>query len=128
MSFVPMVTYLLVAAATTDGALHARIVDEDTDRVPLHTVAPEYPRKARRDRIEGKVTVCFDIDRRGRTRRIAVRYSSNRQFEKPSIRAVRASAFRELEESEPLQIAKTCRTFVFELVPIEKVSAAPETS
>ena len=113
---------LIACNASADDSLHARIVDDDTDRIPVHTVAPEYPRKARRDRIEGEVTVCFDIDRKGRTRRIAVRHSSNRQFEKPAIRAVRASTFRPLMDDEPLQIAKTCRTFVFELVPLSESS------
>ena len=103
--------------------IRASIIDSETDRVPLETVAPEYPRKARRDRIEGEVMVCFDIDRQGRPRRIAVRRSSGRQFEKPSIRAVRASSFRPLEDDEPLQTLKTCRTFVFALVPQEQQSS-----
>ena len=30
-------------------------VDTDYDRQPLHTVVPEYPEKARRERIEGEV-------------------------------------------------------------------------
>lgn len=99
--------------------VRASIIDSETDRIPLHTVAPEYPRKARRDRIEGEVMVCFDIDRHGRPRRIAVRRSTGRQFEKPSLRAVRASSFRPLEDDEPLQTLKTCRTFVFALVPLQ---------
>lgn len=99
--------------------IRASIIDSETSRIPQETVAPDYPHKARRDRIEGEVMVCFDIDRRGRPRRIAVRRSTNRQFEKPSIRAVRASSFRPLKEDEPLQTLKTCRTFVFSLVPLE---------
>lgn len=115
---------IAVLAAATSGfadeePVRASVFDSDTDRVPVHTVAPEYPRKARRDRVEGEVMVCFDIDRSGRPRRIAVRRSSNRQFEKPSIRAVRASSFKALKDDEPLQVLKTCRTFVFALVPAE---------
>ncbi len=115
-----VIAFLLVATVVSgDEENYARVIDGDTDRIPEHTVAPEYPRKARRDRIEGEVVVCFDIDRRGRTRRIAVRHSTNREFEKPSIRAVRASSFRPLRDDEPLQSIKTCRTFVFALVPLD---------
>ena len=111
-------TFALPAVANEELS-YARVIDGDSSRVPEHTVAPEYPHKARRDRVEGEITVCFDIDRDGRPRRIAVRHSSNRQFERPSIRAVRASSFRPLKDDEPLQAIKTCRTFVFKLVPVE---------
>ena len=107
------------SAATDEATRYARIIDSNMDRIPLQTIAPEYPRKARRDRIEGEVSVCFDIDRSGRTRRIAVRRSSHRLFEKPSIRAVRASTFRPLQDHEPLPAPKACRTFIFSLIPIE---------
>lgn len=123
MRHTSMVIAALVLAASVfadDQPVRASIIDSETDRVPVHTVAPEYPRKARRDRVEGEVMVCFDIDRQGRPRRIAVRRSTGRQFEKPSIRAVRASSFRPLEDDEPLQTLKTCRTFVFALVSVDR--------
>ena len=97
----------------------ARVVDSISGRMPLQTVAPEYPHKARRDRVEGQVEVCFEIDRKGRPRRIAVRNSTNRAFEKPSLKAVRASSFRALKEGEKLQSIKSCRTFIFSLEPTE---------
>lgn len=100
--------------------LVAHIIDSSTDRIPLLTVAPEYPRKARRDRIEGEVQVCFDVTREGTTRRIAVRSSTYRAFEKPSMKAVRASSFRPIGSDEQLQAIKSCRTFVFALEPAEK--------
>lgn len=58
---------LLVTAWTSadNEPVRASIIDSETDRIPQHTVAPEYPRKARRDRVEGEVMVCFDIDRKG---------------------------------------------------------------
>lgn len=90
------------------------IVGSD-ERVPLHTVVPKYPPDARRDRIEGEVEVCFNVDRRGRPIRIAVRRSTHRVFEKPSIRAVRASRYQPLPRSEPVPAIKTCRTFNFSL-------------
>jgi len=115
---------MAVALSLCLTALHAEdelpvalIIEGETDRVPNQTVAPKYPRKARRDRIEGEVQVCFDINRRGRTRRIAVRHSSHRIFEKPSKNAVRESTFLPLTDDEPLQVMKTCRTFVFALEP-----------
>jgi TonB family protein len=108
------------AYAADETSLVAHVVDSSTNRIPLHTVAPEYPRKARRDRVEGEVQVCFDVDREGRTRRIAVRNSSHRVFEKPSIKAVRASLFRPIGREEPLQAIKSCRTFIFSLEPAER--------
>ena len=97
----------------------AQMIDSDSDRVPLHTVVPIYPDKARRDRIEGEVQVCFDVDRKGRTRRVAVRRSTHRVFERPSIRAVKTSTFRPLNDGQALQPIKSCRTFLFSLQPVE---------
>lgn len=97
----------------------AQVIDSIAGRIPLQTVAPEYPRKARRDRVEAQVEVCFEINREGRPRRIAVRNSTNRAFEKPSIKAVRASSFRPLNDDEELQSIKSCRTFIFSLEPAE---------
>lgn len=92
--------------------------DSGTDRVPLHTMVPDYPKVARRDRIEGEVQVCFEITREGRTRRIAVRRSTNRLFERPAIRAVRASTFQPLPKDAELSGIKACRTFRFYLEPV----------
>jgi TonB family protein len=85
------------------------------ERVPLNTVAPVYPAVARRDRVEGDVQVCFNVDREGRPYRIAVRTSTNRVFEKPSIRAIRASRYQPLPENLAVPAIKTCRTFRFRL-------------
>ena len=112
--------YFMPLVAAEDEPLLAYVVDSSTVRIPSHTVAPEYPRKARRDRIEGKVQVCFDVDRRGRTWRVAVRHSTHRAFEKPSIKAVRASFFRAISKAETLPTIKSCRTFIFSLEPIEQ--------
>lgn len=90
----------------------------DTDRTPLHTVIPEYPEIARRDRIEGEVQVCFDISRDGRTRRIAVRKSTHRLFERPAIRAVRASMYAPIPRDMKVPAIKACRTFRFTLEPV----------
>lgn len=115
-----LVLFLSVTVLGNDAAnSHANVADTETHRIPLQTVSPVYPKKARRDRIEGEVQVCFDIDRKGRTRRIAVRRSTHRWFERPSIRAVKASTFRPLDDDQELQAIKSCRTFVFSLQPVE---------
>lgn len=120
MNSLLVVTLLLAtsAAGEQDDAISASVIDNRTDRVPVHTVVPEYPRKQRRDRIEGEVQVCFEIDRKGRPRRAAVRHSTHRAFEKPSLRAVRASSFLPLKEGESPSGIKSCRTFVFALKPV----------
>ena len=87
-------------------------------RVPLHTVVPQYPEKARRKRIEGEVEVCFNVSREGRTKRVAVRRSTNRVFEKPSRDAIRQSTYKPLAENVELSGIKTCRTFRFYLSPV----------
>ena len=90
-------------------------VVSEVERVPLHTVVPDYPKEARRDRIEGEVEVCFNVDRKGRPMRIGVRRSTHRVFEKAAIRAIRASRYIPLKRSEPVPAIKTCRTFNFSL-------------
>lgn len=108
--------FLLSAAAAEDNVEQ---VDSETDRMPLHTMIPDYPKIARRDRIEGEVQVCFDISRDGHPLRIAVRRSSHRLFEKPARRAVRKSTWVPLQRDEKLSGLKACRTFRFSLVPTE---------
>lgn len=87
-------------------------------RIPVHTLVPDYPELARRERVEGEVQVCFNVDRDGRPHNVRVRRSTNRIFEKPALRAVRASTFAPLpDDVEPSGI-KTCRTFRFSLTPV----------
>jgi TonB family protein len=118
--FVGTFVVITSAFAVDEQPIVAHVIDSSTDRIPAYTVAPEYPRKARRDRVEGEVQVCFEVTREGQTRRISVRNSSHRAFEKPSIKAVRASSFRPIGKDEPLAAIKSCRTFVFSLEPAEE--------
>ena len=104
-------------SAAAEESRVTRLEDGGHERVPLNTVAPAYPAIARRDRIEGDVQVCFDVDREGRPYRIAVRHSTNRVFEKPAIRAIRASRYQPLPEDQAVPAIKTCRTFRFRLEP-----------
>ena len=46
---------------------------------------------------------------------MAVRRSTNRVFEKPAIRAIRASRYQPLPEDQAVPAIKTCRTFMFRL-------------
>jgi TonB family protein len=101
-----------------------RMIGEDTDRVPSLTVAPVYPKDARRDRVEGEVQVCYHIDKKGRPYRIAVRESTHRAFERPSINAVKASRYLPLKPDEKHSGIKTCRTFRFQLVSTDAESFA----
>jgi TonB family protein len=109
---------VLLAASTAAGdARVTYLEDESYERVPLNTVAPAYPAVARRDRIEGDVQVCFNVDREGRPYRIAVRSSTNRVFEKPALRAIRASRYHPVPKDREVPGVKTCRTFRFRLEP-----------
>ena len=85
------------------------------DRKPVSTFVPKYPQKALEQRLEGEVTVCFFVAEDGKVERARVRKSSHRIFEKPVLRAMRASAFEPLAEGERVSPAKTCRTFYFRL-------------
>jgi TonB family protein len=109
---------LLLFGAVIGAADEAPVTgleDRRDERVPLNTVAPAYPDVARRERIEGDVRVCFNVDRRGRPYRIAVRSSTNRVFEKPAIRAIRASRYQPVPKDQEVPGIKTCRTFRFRL-------------
>lgn len=102
-----------VAARAQDRADVTHVMDDTGERKPLHTIVPVYPQRALEDRLQGEVEVCFNVDREGRTSRIAVRNSSNRVFEKPAILAIRASSYVPLAENQSLSGIKTCRTFRF---------------
>jgi TonB family protein len=114
-----LICWLLTAAgAAEDDSDVTHFTDDTGDRMPLQTVVPVYPERALADRIEGEVQVCFNVDREGRTSRIAVRRSSNRLFEKPAMLAIRESTYAPLPQSENLSGIKTCRTFRFLLDPV----------
>ena len=66
------ITLLLLSAlaAAQDDDRVEHFVDDLSERQPLNTVAPAYPVKAQRARLEGDVQVCFNIDKDGRPHRI----------------------------------------------------------
>ena len=109
---------LIVTGAAGDDSDVTHFTDDTGDRMPLQTMVPVYPDRALAERIEGEVQVCFNVDREGRTSRIAVRRSSNRLFEKPAMLAIRGSTYTPLQEGEEQSGIKTCRTFRFLLDPV----------
>ena len=98
--------------------------DDHVERTPLETVVPAYPKRARRERLEGEVQVCFYVNRDGEPYRIAVRKSTHRIFEKSARRAVRDSRFVPLKEGEKHSGIKNCRTFTFKLDPVDAEPAS----
>ena len=113
---------LATSAAAQESAGPVDTIDSKIDRMPVNTIVPRYPEAARRARIEGDVQVCFDISRAGKPRRIAVRRSSHRYFEKPARDAVRRSTWRPGPPGEAVPNIKACRTFRFRLerIPIDE--------
>lgn len=102
-------------AIAQDRPIVEPLPHDASERVPVHTVVPVYPKKARQARVEGEVEVCFNVDRNGKPTRVAVRRSTNRVFEKPARDAVRASRYKPLEPGAEPSGIKTCRTFRFYL-------------
>jgi TonB family protein len=116
---------LLACVAVAEDETHVSDLPQDSgERVPLHTVVPLYPEKARRARVEGEVEVCFKVSREGKTSRVAVRRSTNRAFEKPARDAIRRSTYKPLPDDKALSGIKTCRTFRFHLSPVAVESPA----
>jgi len=125
---VPLASLLLTASLVIadDDPKVSDVAVDSGERVPLYTVVPVYPEKARRARLEGEVEVCFNVSRKGKTSRVAVRRSTNRVFEKPSRDAVRRSTYLPLPENIQVSGIKTCRTFRFHLSPV--AIETPDTS
>ena len=119
-SYTATVAFLLVAlgAAAQDDTSVTHLTDRNGERKPLNTVVPIYPEKARRQRLEGEVQVCFHVDRQGKTSRVRVRNSTDRVFEKSAVLAARASSFAPVPPGQPASGIKTCRTFRFRLLPV----------
>lgn len=92
--------------------------DSSSDRQPTVTAVPQYPKSARRDRIEGNATVCYKINSKGRIVNASVRRSSHRMFAKPSLKAIRQSSYEPLRPNQKVSQVKTCRTYRFLLNPV----------
>lgn len=90
------------------------IFDAPSERVPLVTASPTYPEKAIEERIEGDVTVCFEVDAKGRIRWPHIRESSHRLFRRPAMKAIRRSSYEPAKDGQE-PAAKSCRTYRFRL-------------
>jgi TonB family protein len=108
----------IALAMPAAGQDSVKPVDTDYDRMPANTIIPEYPEKARQERIEGEVQVCFDITREGFPQRVKVRHSTHSYFEKPARDAVRRSTWRPVPHGQEVPGIKACRTFRFTLIPV----------
>ena len=78
----------------------SHLMDSTHNRTPAITAFPNYPRIARRDRIEGEAVVCFKISLDGRIRSIRTKSYSNRIFRRPALRAIQDSSFKPLGPNE----------------------------
>jgi TonB family protein len=114
LTFLAGIAFAMPAAALDS----VEPVDTDYDRMPANTIIPEYPEKARLERIEGEVKVCFDISREGFPQRVKVRHSTHRYFEKSARDAVRRSTWRPIPHGQKAPGIKGCRTFRFTLEPV----------
>ena len=121
-----LISFALVAqpALAQDNSPRVRFfTDSNSDRVPALTAFPSYPRIARRDRIEGEATVCFKIRSDGKITKARVESSTHRIFAKPSLRAIKKSAFEPLGPGQVQGNKRTCRTYRFRLDPIPTEAA-----
>jgi TonB family protein len=110
-----------VAASADENTRVTRIMhfeDASSDRQPTLTAVPQYPKLARRDRIEGEATVCYKIDKNGRIKNPSVRSSSHKMFAKPSLKAIKQSSYEAIRPDQVVSKIKTCRTFRFLLTPV----------
>jgi TonB family protein len=87
-------------------------------RTPALTQFPDYPPRARLQRIEGEATVCFKVAPNGRVLDPAIESSTHKIFEKPALAAIRASTFEPLGPGETVSAERMCRTFRFRLEPV----------
>jgi TonB family protein len=101
----------------------ARIEETPSNRTPRTTIAPVYPKRARRDRIEGEAVVCFTIDARGKIRKPRVRESTHKLFRKAALKAIRRSGF-EPAGPHQVQVTRACRTYRFLLEPVAGLAVA----
>ncbi len=88
-------------------------------RTPAVTHFPDYPPRARLQRIEGEATVCFKVAPNGRVLDPVVESSTHKLFEKPALAAIRESTFEPLGPGETVSAERMCRTFRFRLAPAE---------
>jgi len=80
---------------------------------PKALVAPAYPIEAMDEDIEGRVVVCFYVDRQGRVHEPLVMDSSDEIFEAPVLKALSRSTYRPAVDDEQPARSHLCRTYKF---------------
>jgi len=80
---------------------------------PKALVAPAYPIDAMDEEIEGRVVVCFYVDREGRIHEPLVMESSHELFEAPVLKALSRSTFRPAKDENQPARSHMCRTYKF---------------
>jgi TonB family protein len=121
----PLLAFGGVVLAQESVPLDIYTKDSTVRRQPAATVFPKYPEDARLFRLEGETTVCFRINAQGEIVRPKVASSTDRIFERPALRAIRASSFTPLEVGQADSVADdVCRVFRFRLTPL----AAPDAT
>lgn len=98
-------------------AVHADSGETTTDRRAMVSSSPKYPTKARNERIEGDVTVCYTIDARGKVRRPYVKKTSDRVFNRAAVRAAKAIIYEAAAPGASNDRAPACSTYRFRLQP-----------
>ena len=84
--------------AAEESPLLARVVDSSTDRIPRHTVAPQYPRTARRRGVEGAVGLRVVVEADGSIGSIEIVTSSgSATLDRAAVAAVEDWEFRPAE-------------------------------
>ena len=76
---------------TTDFIFNIEDVDERP--TPLRQIAPTYPPTLRRQKIKGVVVLLFVVDKNGNVTAPSVESSTNMEFEKPALDAIRKWKF-----------------------------------
>ena len=69
------------------------ISDLDQAPVAIVQIAPVYPPKLKRNRVQGTVQVVFIVDENGNVKRPSIEKSSNREFNENALKAVRQWKF-----------------------------------
>ena len=62
----------------------------------LHAELPKYPSRELHDRVDGDVMVFYEVDESGKVADARIEYSTNEDFSKVSLQAIRAWRFESL--------------------------------
>ena len=118
------VRYTLIAcifAAVSALADHS-VVTNTAERRPMSSSSPTYPEKARNERREGDVTVCYTITAEGKVRRPYVHESSDRVFNRSAVRAAKEIVYEPAAPGAANTRAPACSTFRFRLQPLNEAA------